>query len=214
MKLTDLILHIPNFLSEDQCKILIDGYEKREDEEWRYEACLHATHGHQVMSTFRSIVLNENSEEYELFYKSTEEIINKYHEYLDDFGAFHVNFRKALLYSHEYRLMKYYPGSWIHPHIDTGVSDPYVYASCTFNLNTDYTGGDFIFFKGKHRIKMGLGDAMIWPADYFWVHEVEEIKSGCRYSANSFLQCLPQSYKLEVNSNVKHTHPNPYNIRK
>jgi len=213
MKITDLILHIPNFLSPEECQILINAYDVREEEQWRYEACSHASSGKQTISTFRSVVLTQDDTEYELFYKSTEKVINKYHRYLDEFNSFHVNFKKALLYSHEYRLMKYYPGAWIHPHVDSGVADPYVFASCTFNLNEEYTGGDFVFFKGKHRVKLGRGDAMIWPADYFWVHEVEEVKSGFRYSANSFLQCLPQNYKLEVNSNVKYSHPNPYNIR-
>lgn len=212
MKLTDLILHIPNFLTEEECSTLIEYYEHKEYDEWRNESCAEASSGIPVTSTFRSVVLTEKGNAYDLFYRSTESMINEYHKYLDSFNSFHINFKRALLYSHEFRLMKYYPGGWIHPHIDSGVSDPYVYASCTFNLNTEYTGGDFVFFKGKHRVKLGLGDAMIWPADYFWVHQVEEIISGNRYSANSFLQCLPQEYKIKVNNSVMRSHPNPYSI--
>jgi predicted 2-oxoglutarate/Fe(II)-dependent dioxygenase YbiX len=73
-----------------------------------------------------------------------------------------------------------------------------VYASCSFNLNDNYTGGDFAWFRGQHKIKLGAGDAIIWPADYFWVHEVEPILSGTRYSTNSFIQELPECLKLEL----------------
>jgi predicted 2-oxoglutarate/Fe(II)-dependent dioxygenase YbiX len=88
-----------------------------------------------------------------------------------------------------YRLLKYERGAKIHPHTDHG---PFVYGSCTFNLNDDYTGGRFAFFNGAHKVALGKGDAMIFPADYFWVHAVEEITSGTRYSTNSFLQSLPE----------------------
>lgn len=213
MELTDLLLHIPNFLSEDECKTLSDEYDKRENDDWRYEACNHAKDGRYVQSTFRSVSLTDTEcQAYKLFYSSTEKIIKKYHEYLHTFNAFHVAFEKALLYSHEYRLMKYSPGSWIHPHIDMGITDPFVFGSCSFNLSQDYTGGDFVFFRGKHRIKLGMGDAMIWPADFFWVHEVEEVTSGIRYSANSFLQSLPQDYKNSIIPTIDYKHSGGYII--
>lgn len=214
MQLTDLLLHVPNFLSPEECQILIDAFNKREESEWRYEGCTHAFHGRTVISTFRSLILTDPEDEaYQLFRSSTEKIINLYHDYLDSFDAFHKNIKRAFKYSHEYRLMKYYPGSWIHPHTDSGVHDPWVYGSCTFNLNDEYTGGDFVFFNGRHRVKLGRGDAMIWPADYFWVHHVEEVQTGIRYSANTFLQCLPQEYKMELVNSVIHNHPGSYNIK-
>ncbi len=43
---------------------------------------------------------------------------------------------------------------------------------------------------------------MIWPADYFWVHEVEEIQSGTRYSVNCFIRSTPQSLPETVKYNV------------
>ena len=212
MQLTDLILHIPNFLSPSQCQELIDNYEKKEELS-KYERCSHATTAELIQSTFTSVVLKEGDDAYKLFYDSTETLINEYHRYLAEFDAFHVNFKNALRYSHKCRVMKYTQGGWIHPHIDASWTDPWVWASCSFNLSEGYEGGDFVFFKGKHRIKLGLGDAMIWPADYFWVHEVEEITSGVRYSANSFLQSLPEDYKQWVNSNIQFKHPGAYQIK-
>ena len=60
----------------------------------------------------------------------------------------------------------------------------------------------FAFWNGKHKIKMELGDVMIWPADYFWVHEVEEITSGTRYSANCFIRNTPETLSEEDRYNV------------
>jgi len=212
IQLTDLILHIPNFLTPEECQKIIDNYDRRESESV-HESCSHASTGKVVESTFKSIVLYEDDESYKLFYDSTEALINRYHQYLSEFNAFHVNFRNALRYSHECRVMKYNPGGWIHQHIDASWQDPWVWASCSFNLSEGYEGGDFVFFKGKHRIKLGLGDAIIWPADYFWVHEVETITKGVRYSANSFLQSLPQDYKLWVNSNIEFFHSGAYEVK-
>ena len=107
--------------------------------------------------------------------------------------------RTSLLFPHTYRIMKYDTGAWIHPHTDHA---PYIYGSCTINLNEEYTGGDFSFWNGKYKVKLERGDAMIWPADYFWVHAVDEIQSGTRYSVNCFLRATPEYYPEHVRFGV------------
>ena len=77
-------------------------------------------------------------------------------------------------------------------------------------LNEDYEGGDFAFWGGRHKIKLGVGDVMIWPADYFWVHEVEEITKGTRYSANTFLCRHPFEMPEEVKYNIKQVEHQPF----
>ena len=44
---------------------------------------------------------------------------------------------------------------------------------------------------------------MIWPADFLWVHEVQEITSGVRYSVNCFLRDSPQFLPETVEYNIK-----------
>ena len=124
-------------------------------------------------------------------------LINEYLDYLDGFDMFHSVLRDSLVYSHMIRLLKYEVGTKIHPHTD---HDPFVYGSCTFNLSDDYTGGELSFWKGKHDLKLKKGESVIWPADYFWVHEVKEIISGVRYSTNSFILSEPLPFTKEVNS--------------
>ena len=98
-----------------------------------------------------------------------------------------------------YRIIKYKKGQWIHPHTD---HDPNVYGSCTINLNEDYDGGIFSFWGGKHKVELKRGDCMIWPADFLWVHEVEEITRGTRYSVNCFLRNKPQHLPKTVSYHI------------
>ena len=191
------------FLNDEQCQLIIDEYENSPGEP-ELEHCPHAFTGEETWSTFTRQSPKPNGDAYNLIHRSIETMINDYHDYLDEFQAFHVLRRISLMYPHMYRIMKYETGQWIHPHVD---HDPYVYGSCTINLNDEYEGGEFQFWGGKHKVNLEKGDAMIWPADYFWVHEVKTITSGNRYSVNCFLRSTPQTvndqYNVYVPDNIK-----------
>ena len=197
--LTDLIYLKRNFLSRDQCDMIINEFETSPDPP-EQEHCPQAFTGVDMWSPFTLKSPQYNSASFSLIHETIEKMINDYHDYTDTFDAFHVGRKESMLHPHKYRIMKYNKGAWIHPHID---HDPGVYGSCTINLNTDYEGGTFSFWGGKHKVELGLGDVMIWPADFFWVHEVEEITSGVRYSANTFLCNNPVFLPPEVRYNIK-----------
>ena len=196
--LIDLIYYKKNFLSKEECQIIIDEYENSPNEP-TLECCPHAVTGVNTWSTFFMKNPDRNGQAFELIHSTIEKMVCDYQDYLDTFNSFHVMRRISLRYPHMYRIMKYATGAKIHPHTD---HDFNIYGSCTINLNDDYEGGMFAFWNGKHKIKMGLGDVMIWPADYFWVHEVEEIKSGTRYSVNCFIRNTPETLNEEDRYNV------------
>jgi len=200
--LTDLIYLKKNYLSEEQCKTIIDEYQKSMCVEDR-ENCFHAFTGLNTTSTYTVKTCQQDSKSFNIIHQTVGNIINEYHDYLDTFDAFHVSRRASMLYPHKYRLMKYSKGAWIHPHVDDDGAG--INGSCTINLNSEYEGGTFAFWGGKHKVKLGTGDVMIWPADYsFWVHEVEEITEGTRYSANCFLCDKPKfDYTQDVKYDVK-----------
>ena len=145
------------------------------------EHCYHAVTGLDTDSTFDMIDILYGTKEHELVSSSLEKMINLYHNHTDQFKMFHITRKQRMLYSHKLRLMKYETGAKIHPHTDHA---PYIYGSCTFNLNEEYEGGEFAFFRGKKKIKLKRGDALIFPADHYWVHEVKPITKGVRYSTN------------------------------
>jgi hypothetical protein len=190
-ELKQLIFRKQNVFTNEECNFLIEEYDKLE-ENWVYEECPEATTNVNTLSTYKRVILEPTTEAGDLVFKKTEYMINEYLDYLDGFDMFHTALRDRLVYSHMLRLLKYETGTKIHPHTD---HDPYVYGSCTFNLNDDYTGGEFSFWKGKYDLKLNKGEGIIWPADYFWVHQVKEVTSGVRYSTNSFILSIPSSFR-------------------
>lgn len=185
MNMIDQILHLENVISEQDCDKLIQEYESRKEQAMT-ERCLHANTGIETVSTYKKVDLKPISYTYDLVFKKTEHMINEWVKKLDQYQSFHLYSmkRRYLKCSHRYRLMKYEPGGWIHPHID---GNPLIYASCTFQLNDEFTGGEFWFWNGKHKIRLKRGDGLIFPAGPFWVHEVRNIDTGSRYSVNSFI---------------------------
>jgi 2OG-Fe(II) oxygenase superfamily len=195
IQLTDLIFQKKNVFTKEECDFLISEHAKIEGND-TLEHCPDANTGIDTYSSFQRASLVPGSEAWKLVFKANENMINEYMDYLDSFGMFHKWIRGSMMYSHMYRLLKYETGTKIHPHTD---HIPFVYGSCTFNLNDDYTGGDFVFWNGKHRLKLETGEGLIFPADYFWVHEVEEITSGTRWSTNSFLLNTPEPLIQRIN---------------
>lgn len=198
LKFKDLIYIKKNALSEQECDLLIKEQNFRKDYTF-YESCPHAVTGEMTESTYEALNLEPGTKNFDLIHKRTNDIINEWLIYLESFKSFHVHlFKNTLLYSHKLRLMRYGEGGWIHPHIDW---DHFTHASCTFALNhkNEYEGGEFVFFNGNHTVELSKGDAMIFPADCFWVHEVKPIKKGVRYSTNSFITSLNEKNRTEIN---------------
>jgi len=201
MDMINQILHLKNVISQEDCKKLIDEYESRQSTAHK-ESCMHANTGIDTVSTYSKVDLRPISYSYNLMFNKTEYMINEWIKHLEKDESFHIPLLKIYLKcSHRFRLMKYGPGGWIHPHID---GNPFIYASCTFQLNDEFEGGIFKFWNGKHTLRMNRGDALIFPAGPFWVHEVSNIESGTRYSCNSFI--LASSPTLYENSEPMMTH--------
>lgn len=182
--LSELILHIENILTDNECDDLIDLINDR-NTVFIQETCLEANISKVVTSSVDISYMIPRTKLFNLVNKKTNEAISLYEKHLTQFDAFFVSqLIKNFKYSHAYRLMKYTSGQNIHQHIDKG---PDTFGSCTLNLNDDYKGGEFTFFKGQYQKKLKKGDALIFPASEFFVHGVNEVLNGVRYSVNSFL---------------------------
>ena len=194
-KFEDLILRIPNVVTEKECKLLIDYFNENEDD-FLTEHSRNSNTGEVESSTFKCLNLPHYSEVHNIVHSKTREMIIKWCEHLNEFGAFQLpTLSKVLNYAHKYRLLKYEPGSKIHPHTDFS---PFIYASSTLNLNDEYTGGDFGFWNCQHTIKLNKGEGIIFPADLFWVHEVTPVETGVRYSTNCFIGAMDTELIDEV----------------
>lgn len=199
LKYSDLIYVVKGMLTKEQCASVIQEYESRKETATK-ESCDHAITNVPTQSTFTKVELIPETDNFHIIHSNTELLINKWVEHLDSMNCFHTHILKKMMkYSHAYRVMKYDVGGWIHPHIDW---EHFTHASATFNLNSEYSGGEFSFFNGRHNVKLETGDAMIFPADCFWVHEVKPITSGVRYSTNSFICSLPKLQKEQISKYV------------
>ena len=193
--LTKLALKIPNFLTHDECDGLINEFEERKDEAG-LERSGNANTGKIEYSSFKVVPLNPSTPNFDLIKEKTKLAVSKWINYLDQPQFFFTKALKANLnFSHNYRIMKYKTGAEIHPHSDYA---PGVYGSISFNLNDNYKGGEFKFFNGNYTIPLGKGDALIFPADFFWVHEVTPVTKGERYSINSFIRNTPETPQRDI----------------
>lgn len=200
--LTDAILVIPNFLSSDECQTLINYYEKKQ-EKAIYETSWNVKKNDYDDATFAVKTVEENTDEYNLGFNKIKEALIQWINHLEKFDSFNLKaLRKNLNFPHLLRILKYETGASIHPHTDWSRLS---YATCTLNLNDNYEGGMFSFFNQKYGIKLGKGDALVFPANPFYVHEVTPIISGTRYSLNTFILSEPKKIELMVNNWLKGT---------
>ena len=191
LKIKDLIYRQNNFVPKEVCKYFIDIFKKYE-EKIHFEKSIKFTESNNneyVLDNFKCLNLStlydikEVKEAADIAYTYISTMIFNYTNFLK------INISKYI--TNEYikntsniRILKYSKGEQILDHLDIS---PYVRASCTLNLNEDYTGGEFTFFSGKHIEIFKTGDAMIFPAEPIWIHGTKPIISGERYAINCFL---------------------------
>tara|TARA_R110002153_G_scaffold132244_1_gene281266 strand:+ start:235 stop:900 length:666 start_codon:yes stop_codon:yes gene_type:complete len=188
--ITKLALKLPNFLTHEECDGLINEFEHKKNES-SLESSLDYRTNKPRQSSFKVIPLIPYTDSFNFIRKKTKLAIDSYIDYLDQPKYFFTHLLKnKLKFSHAYRIMKYNTGDYIHPHTDYNTS---IYGSISFNLNEDYEGGEFKFFNGNHTVPLGKGDALIFPTDFFWVHEVTTVTKGERYSLNSFINSSPET---------------------
>ena len=194
------LIYIADVFTPEQCKKLIDEFEI-EKERSEGERCAHAITGVDTQSTFKRIELKPYTETFDMVHNATKTMVRKWVDYLTSLNCLHVPIiAQNLNFAHMYRLMCYEKGGWIHPHTDW---DNFCHASCTISLNDNFEGGQFSFFNGKYDVDLKPGQAMIFPANAYWVHEVKEVTKGKRYSTNCFILSVPLEKQFELNTFAK-----------
>jgi predicted 2-oxoglutarate/Fe(II)-dependent dioxygenase YbiX len=80
-----------------------------------------------------------------------------------------------------YELLKYHEGCFYIEHTDSFKGRPRA-VSCSFILNDDFEGGEFAFFNRELKYKLEKGDALMFPSNFMYPHEVMPVTKGARYS--------------------------------
>ena len=182
INLFDMILIVDNVISDDESELLISEFETKKSIK---EKSREITSEKFQITDADFVILSPKTEAHQIINDKTNIMVGHYKDYIEKLGYFDTHgLISNLGFSHKYRIIKYDVGQSFHDHVD---KDPFIFGSCSLALNDDYEGGEYRFFRGHHKIKLKKGQGMIWPADYFFVHGVDKIIKGCRYSINSFL---------------------------
>ena len=80
-----------------------------------------------------------------------------------------------------YELLKYHEGGFYTQHTDSFKARPRA-VSCSFIVNDDFEGGEFAFFDRELKYKLEKGDAIMFPSNFMYPHEVMPVTKGTRYS--------------------------------
>lgn len=80
-----------------------------------------------------------------------------------------------------YELLKYSEGCFYIEHTDSFKARPRE-ISCVFILNDDFEGGELAFFNKELKYKLKKGEALLFPSNFMYPHEVMPVTKGTRYS--------------------------------
>jgi len=80
-----------------------------------------------------------------------------------------------------YELLKYDKGCFYIQHTDSFSDRPRA-VSCSFALNDDFEGGEFAFFDGNLKKTLRKGDAIMFPSNFMYPHQILPVITGTRYS--------------------------------
>ena len=215
IKFSNLILHVPGLVPFEECNLIIREFDKQ-DTPLQHEIFLNSLTNTTVDKTsYNAIKINPLRTAFEITHNYTEIMINKWIDHLKSLNSFSCNsLKKNIRFSNTHRILRYPTGAIIEPHVDWS---PGIFGSCTLNLNDDYEGGELSFFHRKHDIILKKGDAVIFPADFFWTHEIKPITKGVRYCSNTLLQMVADKHlRLLVdksNEYVSNTIPTEYYLQ-
>jgi len=195
INLIDLILIVDNVISDDESELLISEFETKKT----FKERSREINSSDYLETDADFIdLNPKTKTQQIANDKTNIMVGHYKDYIEKLGNFDTHGLIANLeYAHKYRIIKYDIGQSFHDHVD---NRPFIFGSCSVALNDDYEGGEYNFFRGGHRVKLKKGQGMIWPADFFFVHGVNTITNGCKYSMNSFLgdiRCIEWPRQLQ-----------------
>jgi len=179
MKLTDYI-EVIDVLSKEQCEYIINLY--KDSPMW-----LPATVGHEMeintnrkcssINPFHVDVLAQHSDP-EIF-----DIINFAHKtLLEEYHQRHNSFRCD---DFDVGILRYEPGEYYIEHVDYFMQQPRSLSS-SICLNYDYEGGELSFFNGEYDYRIEPGQAVVFPSNFMYPHQVKPVKFGVRYNIVSW----------------------------
>tara|TARA_R100000353_G_C6507318_1_gene195710 strand:- start:25 stop:633 length:609 start_codon:yes stop_codon:yes gene_type:complete len=177
-------VQVKNFITDDECNDLIKFYDT-------YFSVQHHTNQHTDVFNNKSfqyeVIANQYQKSYARYLMDRIRwgIVNELRKFYND---------DRFIYNDYCDLVRWKVGEGLNWHADANYypsGEPnYVsyrtYGSVTY-LNDDYEGGEFEFMNEKYgKIKPEKGMMIAFPADLDWVHRVNTVTKGDRYTMASW----------------------------
>lgn len=123
--------------------------------------------------------MEKNDFYYEDVYSISKRLFDPLDEHLEKYKKVYpfLNIRSR---DDSMHLLKYEKAGYLPAHQDHGVSTRTL--SVLLYLNDDYEGGNLVFRNSNISFKPEAGSILFFPSNFLYVHEVEEITSGVKYS--------------------------------
>jgi len=125
-----------------------------------------------VGHSFRS-----DSVEFDLIWNSIDLIIKDYCKFIGSNLSIQKN-------SDGYSLIKYCAGGFYREHVDMecSIGTPCRILSIIILLNDDFDGGELSFFNDTYVVNLKRNQAIVFPSNFMFPHQVRTISKGSRYS--------------------------------
>lgn len=177
-KLEDYIYVVKNALSLNLCNEILNEF--KDDEEWVDTAVgsgvkKDVRNCKTIIISYPHVIQKNNEVRHRLdnaIFDGATKCIQKYND----------KFPHCLIEEDSgYELLKYPEGCFYIQHVDSFKARPRS-VSCSFILSDDFEGGEFAFFDRELKYKLEKGDAIMFPSNFMYPHEIMPVTKGIRYS--------------------------------
>jgi len=182
-KLEDYIYIVKNALSLNLCDEILDEF--KNSNEWQDTVVGSGVGSGKVKKNIRNcktIVIS-----YPHVIQKNKEVRHKFDNSIFDYAfkciqEYNAKFTHCKIEEDSgYELLKYPEGCFYVEHTDSFKARPRA-VSCSFMLNDDFEGGEFAFFNRELKYKLEKGDALMFPSNFMYPHEIMPVTQGTRYS--------------------------------
>jgi hypothetical protein len=183
-RLSDYIVVIRGIISKEMCQEVVDLYKDNEKWDWAGIASgldLDQRKVKQMWISHDSV--SGQGEKFKAMDERVFKVMSKAKDVylktlIEKRGIKHV---PDINSDEGYQMLHYSEGYYFKEHCDNGGGMSRV-LTCTLNISDDHDGGLFRFLRGEFDVRLNAGDAVLFPSNFMFPHEVTEITRGERHA--------------------------------
>jgi len=183
-RLSDYIVVIRGIISKEMCQQVVDLY--KDNSKWDWAGLSGGTNLDERKVKQMWISDESVTQQGEQYIKMDEEIFKVMSKAKDIYietiqkkrGIAHI---PSISADEGYQILHYAEGYYFKEHCDQGSGMTRV-LTCTLNISDNHDGGLFRFLRGEFDVRLNAGDAVLFPSNFMFPHEVTEITRGERHS--------------------------------